>query len=97
MRQLPWESVAGSGESGGGEGIGRRARREGSHFAPAAAWRLAQVAENQYGYEALIAPDSSGAAQCGNIGERRTRPRWMTEGREVGEEGVQGSGVVVRV
>lgn len=64
-----------------------KGRRKGSHFAPAAAWRLAQVAENQYRSWSLIGPDSSRAAKCGNISERHTRPRWMTERRDVGGEG----------
>lgn len=41
MRQLPWESVADSGQ-------GRKAEEEGSGGVLAAARRLAQVAENQY-------------------------------------------------
>lgn len=94
MRQLPWESVAGSGGEwwgGGGLGGGR-----GATLQPAAAWRLAQVAENQYGSGSLIGPDSGRAAECGNIGERHTRPRWMTERREVVGEGQRSGGLGVR-
>lgn len=82
--------VVGSGGLGGGRG-GR-----GATLQPAAAWRLAQVAENQYGSGALIGPDSGRAAECGNIGERHTRPRWMTERREVVGEGQRSGGLGVR-